>query len=542
MAERTARRRTKSTRKTRYWDKKGKPGPWDAIVIGSGMGGMTSAAILASLGRRVLVLEQHYTPGGFTHVFRRPGGYHWDVGVHAVGEVTPMTVTGRALARLTENRLVWSSLGPEYDIFDWPDDFKIAFPNTPTQFRENLIRAFPDEERAIDDYLVKVRQVSNAMRNYYLSKAAPRRAAGVAERLLARDAQRFLEMRTKDVLDTITDNAKLKAVLVSQWAYHGAPPSISSFAIQALVTRHFQWGAYYPRGGSGAIAQELLRTVAEAGGWTRIRADVEQLLVEGEAVVGVRLTTGEEIRAPKVISAVGVASTVTRLLPEPWREAAWARDVSNLRPAPAHVCLYLGFKGDIRRAGAGSANRWFYHTWDTEQDAWDVSDPSNLPSAPVLYCSFPSLKDPDHDPGPDQTHTGEVVTFVPWSAFEPWMSTRWHHRGEDYEAFKKAMTDRLLGDFLNHMPDLEPMLDHIELATPLSTHHFCRPMEGSIYGIMPTPERFQSPWLRPQAPLENLYFSGSEVASVGVMGAMVGGVLGAVAAEPIEALKWLAAC
>jgi phytoene dehydrogenase-like protein len=91
-----------------------RPGPagWDTIVIGSGMGGMTCAAMLAKLGQRVLVLEQHYVPGGFTHSFKRPGGYHWDVGVHAVGEVTERTLTGRLLRRLSDDRLQWASLGP----------------------------------------------------------------------------------------------------------------------------------------------------------------------------------------------------------------------------------------------------------------------------------------------------------------------------------------------------------------------------------------------------------------------------------------------
>ncbi|MEO1270145.1 MAG: NAD(P)-binding protein, partial [Myxococcota bacterium] len=89
-------------------------------MIGSGMGGMTAAAMLAKLGQRVLVLEQHYVPGGFTHCFKRRK-YHWDVGVHAVGEVTEHSMIGRLLARLTDGRLKWASLGGVYDEFYDPD-------------------------------------------------------------------------------------------------------------------------------------------------------------------------------------------------------------------------------------------------------------------------------------------------------------------------------------------------------------------------------------------------------------------------------------
>jgi all-trans-retinol 13,14-reductase len=111
------------------------------------MGGMTTAALLSKLGQRVLVLEQHYVPGGFTHMFKRPG-YIWDVGVHAVSEVDVRSMTGRLLQALTDGELRWASLGPVYDEFHFPDGFRIDFPNTPQQFRQNLLDAFPAERAA----------------------------------------------------------------------------------------------------------------------------------------------------------------------------------------------------------------------------------------------------------------------------------------------------------------------------------------------------------------------------------------------------------
>src|SRR5262245_57046768 len=90
-------------------------GPFDAIVVGSGIGGLATAALLARAGRRVLVLERHYVAGGFTHTFRRPG-YEWDVGVHYVGEVHRTRSLLRSLFDdVSEGRLQWARMADVYD-------------------------------------------------------------------------------------------------------------------------------------------------------------------------------------------------------------------------------------------------------------------------------------------------------------------------------------------------------------------------------------------------------------------------------------------
>jgi all-trans-retinol 13,14-reductase len=136
-------------------------------------------------------------------------------------------------------------------------------------------------------------------------------------------------------------------------------------------------------------------------------------------------------------------------------------------------------------------------------------------------------------------HTGEVVTFVPWEVFERWRESKWRKRGEEYDALKDKMQAVLLEQLLTRMPGLRDMVDYVELSTPLSTDNFCRPMRGSIYGIEPTPERFAVDALRPASPIEGLFFAGSEITSVGVIGAMMGGLMAAVAAEPMATMGFL---
>jgi all-trans-retinol 13,14-reductase len=527
---------TTSLRESKSYSLKSPEQEWDYLVIGSGMGGMCSAALLAKLGKKVLVLEQHYVPGGFTHTFKRKK-WVWDVGVHAVGEVTGHSLIGRLLKELTDAKLEWTSLGENYDEFLFPDNFQINFPNTPEKFKENLINAFPGEKVAINNYFAYIKKVSVAMRKYYMARVLPFQIAGISDRLIAGEAQKLLELRTKNVLDQLTDNHNLKTVLAAQWGYYGSPPSRSSFAIHALVSKHFAYGGYYPIGGSKKIAEHLLKTVADNGGWTRVRADVSEIVIKNGKATGVLLKNGEQIKAKKIISSVGAIATVKRLLPEPEQQKQWVNEIAKLKPSSAHLCLNIGFKGDISKAGASASNKWFWETWDAEFESWDIEKEDSL--APVLYTSFPSLKDPLHQPGPENLHTGEVVTFVPYENFSKWKDTRLMKRGTDYEGLKKELTDRLLNQLLKYMPDLKPMISMAELSTPLSTEHFTRAVSGAIYGIEPTPERYKNPWLRPHTPVKNLYMGGSDMATVGVIGAMVGGILAATAAEPVKAIKFI---
>ncbi len=146
---------------------------WDYVVIGSGIGGMAAAAMLSKMGRRVLVLEQHNIPGGFTQMFKRPG-YRWDVGVHIVGEMSEKSYPGRLLKTLTGGRLQWESVGGIYDEFNFPDGFTIQLPDRAEGFRETLIEYFPDERKAIDEYLALTRVAARSAAKFFQSASHAR--------------------------------------------------------------------------------------------------------------------------------------------------------------------------------------------------------------------------------------------------------------------------------------------------------------------------------------------------------------------------------
>lgn len=518
--------------KIRYWSKEIPDGPWDYIVIGSGMGGMTSAALLSKMGKRVLVIEQHVIPGGFTQTFQRPG-YHWDVGVHLVGEMTERSYLGRLLSDLTDDRLQWASVGEIYDEFNFPNGFTIQFPNSKPAFRDTLYEYFPEEHRAIDEYLDLVKAAARSSAGYMQARVAPAVLAPGARKKSARAAIPYIQATTSEVLAGLTDDPHLQAVLAAQWGYYGSTPDKSSFAMHALMVAHFLWGAYYPIGSAESIAREMLRTVADAGGWTAIRTEVADVLVRSGRAAGVRLNDGREIEASRVISAAG-APVTANMLPEGTLPTS-----PRITPGPAHVSLYLGFEGDIVNNGGSRYSQWFYETWDMERDLWQIRSGEPPPRADVLYCSFPSLKDPSHDPGPEVRHTGEIITFVPWKSYEGWLGSRWKKRAPEYDEFKASVSEALLNQYFEHYPDLKSMVKFSELSTPLSTHHFARSHRGSIYGLASEPDRFLNEELIPKTGIKGFYMAGVDVMAPGIAGAIGGGALAVAAAEPVAALRYL---
>ena len=129
----------------------------DHIVIGSGIGGLTTATWLAKAGKKVAVFERHYVPGGFTHSFKRKKGFQWDVGVHYIGNVGQNGELRTLFDFLTDCKLEWESMGDVYDVAQI-DGVTYEFKAGVEAFKKQLISYFPEEERAINAYLKLIKK------------------------------------------------------------------------------------------------------------------------------------------------------------------------------------------------------------------------------------------------------------------------------------------------------------------------------------------------------------------------------------------------
>ena len=513
-------------------------GPYDAVIIGSGMGGLTTAALLSRLGKKVLVLEQHYTIGGFTHSYERQG-YEWDVGVHYIGDMGTRTVARRLMDFLTQGQMQWAPMDAAYDRFFLGDQQYDAVAGKQA-FKDNLLNDFPDEAQAIDQYLAMIKAASDAFPLQNIKRLLNPWQQKLFAPILRYKTPDFINKTTWDVLKGLTNNEQLIAVLTGQWGDYGLPPQQSSFMMHALVARHYLHGGFYPVGGSWRISETIVPRIEQAGGKVFTYARVDEIMVEQGQTRGVRMSDGHLIECDCVISSAGVLNTFKHLLPAAVSQAAgYTQKLEQVTPSIGHLGGYIGLKGTAVELGLPKTNFWIYPSADYQGNVQRFVADRTEPF-PVVYVSFPSAKDPDFARRHPDLSTIEIVAPAPYEWFEPWADQTWGKRGEDYEALKAELGERLMEVLYEKLPQLRGKVDYVEFSTPLSTQHFNAYSRGELYGMDHTPERFQQEWLKPKTNIKGLWLTGQDILSCGVVGAMMSGVLTTIAlVGPIKALPVL---
>jgi all-trans-retinol 13,14-reductase len=499
---------------------------YDSILIGSGMGSLTTAAILAKEGQKVLVLERHYTAGGFTHVFKRKG-YEWDVGIHYIGEVQRSnSITKRLFDYISDGNLKWADMGDVYDriiIGENSYDFVKGIKN----FKQKLYDYFPEEKKAIDAYINMVFDSTKATRNYFAEKALPPLLSKFIGKKMRRPFLKFSDRTTYDVLRSLTENQELIKVLTGQYGDYGLPPKKSSFSMHASVARHYFSGGSFPIGGSSQIVETIDPVIEKAGGTILINAEVDKILITNNKATGVLMKDGKSFYAKNIISGAGIMTTYMKLLPDSIRvKHKFDEQLQKVKRSVSHTCLYIGLKGSPEELKLPKTNLWIYPEGTDDHDttvAKFLKD-NNAP-LPVVYVSFPSAKDPDWSNRYPGKSTIDIITLEPYDNYATWDGSRWMKRGEEYEQRKEKTAQRLLEALYKQLPHLKGSIEYYELSSPLTTQHFVNYAQGEIYGIEHTPERFRQKFLRPRTPIKNFYLTGQDIVTAGVAGALFAGIL-----------------
>jgi all-trans-retinol 13,14-reductase len=501
-----------------------------AIVIGTGTGGLTAAALLARDGFDVLALEAADEVGGYLAPIRNDG-FVFDQGLHYVGACRPGQLVHELLQSIgIDVGALFTEIDPDgYDVLRFPD-LEVKVCRQISEYRDRLVGLFPDEARGLRQYfgvLGGAAKMHEALARSVVGRPVLSdlvALTGVPALLAA--SQRPLS----DLIAQSVDDPRLRGVLGGQSGQWGLPPSRVVGLAALLYMAHFSDGAFFPRGGGAGLRDAFVAAAEQKGARFRTGATVERIVVEKGRVAGVLLAGGERLAADVVVSTADPTVTLGRLVGAEHLPTSLRRKAAVIEPSMATFQVFLGMRRDLRNYGLGAHNVWLHPSFDVEE-SFAARFTGKLPARPMLFVSPTSLKDPSGSLAPAGSSTLVVLTFVPYAKFRKWQWLSPEERREGYEAMQEELSRWMLAELEVQMPGLVGDVVTRAYSTPLSAFERTRAVEGAAFGPAMTMSQWGPNGFRPRTPVGGLFLAGSGVFGGGVGACLLSGLAAAMLAK-----------
>lgn len=459
---------------------------YDAVVIGGGMGGLTTAAKLAEAGCSVIVLEKYIIPGGSAGHFSKDG-FLFDVGssmMFGMGDDGTTNLITKAL----------ESVGKRLETVPDPTQIHYHLPQSAAHpnglevkvwreyddFIEEMYRKFPHEKAGIKSFYDDCWKVFNSLNSIELKSLEEPRY--LMEQFFKQPVScltlaSFLGSNTGDVARKyIKDEELLNFIDIECycWSTVLAKDTPTINAGMVFCDRHFG-GINYPIGGVGRIPELMAEGIEERGGHVEYKANVKKILVDGDGkAYGVQLADGRVIRGKTIISNATRWDTFENLLKDAPQEVAMPASEASFREkytkSPSFVSIHMGIReiDSISRATGTECHHIIVEEWKKMMDPLGT-----------LFVSIPSLLDPSLCPeGCHVFHT-----------FSPDWIDNWNVTGEEYLQKKERVAEEFIQRLEKIFPGLSEAIIFKEVGTPRTHRRFLNRIDGT-YGPIPSRRPF----------------------------------------------------
>ncbi|MHB8069947.1 MAG: phytoene desaturase family protein [Desulfobaccales bacterium] len=474
---------------------------YNAVIIGSGVSGMTAAIILAKEGWRVLVLEQHSQPGGLMQHFRRQA-LVFPTGVHRLGSLDDGQILSRyfqylgVLDKLSLMRM--SSDG--FEEYSFPG-LRFRVPIGQEAFRERLYQYFPGEKVAIDQFVTDMHRLVSQFPLYNLVNQPESSGLVLESEPLA------------SYLDKLSCSRELKGILSANNPLYGIPPGECPLHTHFLVTDSFLNSSWRVDEYTTPLAETFTKSFLAQGGEIRCNALVTNISTSEGRAEGVVLANEECIPTDLVIFT-GHPHQILNLCPPGSFRPAFRHRLEDTQDTFGAFALALSWRHPD--CTLVQCDTFIYSSWDTEaQYRQKLVSLSQSPS--MVYCCAM----------PQKSNTEYAVTALVGVAPEemaPFELTRRGERSEAYQAAKRSLASRTLNVLQEHWPVQAPYLKMVDACTPLTFRDYTLTPRGTAYGIIKSANNFRHAQLSTDTKVKNLFLAGQSIIQPGVLGALISGV------------------
>jgi phytoene dehydrogenase-like protein len=485
----------------------------DYLIIGSGMAGLTLAALLAKSGKSVGLIEAHNVPGGYAHTFSR-GDYHFCAHVHYIWGCAPGQPIYEILKHLgLEQDITFETLNKDgYDHAVLPDNQRVKIPYGFDKLIDNISAAYPDDKQNLEQFINIITQLNKEIRRiphhinwwHYLT---------VGCRALT--LYQYKDKTLQDVFDECHLSQEVQAALCANAGNFAAPPEVLSILAYTSLFCGYNEGAYYPTKHFKYFAERLLQVVTESEGCqVYFNTKITQFELNEQSVTAVVSEDGRRFTASNYICNMDPQKAANLIGIEKFPPAY--RDALSYEYSPSAFIIYCGVNGiDLRDYGFGDFNIWHQEQWNMNT-AWKEILKGNF-SKTWMFLSTPSLKSPDTTSTPAGGQTLEIGVITDYQYF---LDLR-NASPESYATKKRELSDWML-DIVEekYVPNLRDHLEVKEVGTPLTNERFCLSPYGNCYGSNVTPTNMSLSRLNSKTPWTNLFWCNASSGYPGVYGTM----------------------
>ncbi len=476
---------------------------YDIVIIGGGLGGLLCGYILSKHGLQVVVLEKNTVVGGCLQSFRRHGVL-FDTGMHYVGSLEP----GQVLYRFWK---YFSLLGDvrlrklDEQAFDVISYGGMRYPSAMgySGFREQLGSFFPHERQALQQYTEDL---------YRLSVSSPISRLEEVEQILPLDAK-YVKTSASEYIGHLTVDAVLQNVLAGNVPLYAGEKGRTPFYVHALLHHSYIQSAFRIVGGSQTIADSLVASIRRMGG--EVWNDSEAVKFTGslEGVTGVQLKDGRYVEGKRFISAIH-PQVMVEMLNEDMVKRSYCRRMRHLENTVAGFTVYLAFK----KGKVPYYNSNFFHY--AVPDVWSCAEytKDDWPRGYLYMHQAPA-------DGGAYSESAQIISYMRYDEVRAWAGTMVERRGEIYRAFKRERAERLIEALNREFPGIKEQIEFYQVSTPLTYQDYTGTVEGAMYGIARDVNNSMQSVVSVRTYLPNLYMTGQNTNSHGMLGVTNGAML-----------------